>query len=253
MVGAPDLNVLAAAIAWDTTKEDCSEDSNLLGQSKSASRRTSEWHTDVSTWSGGQPWRLSPFHRRKHCWCAHTSLPANFQCSHHIVFVPFCMICSLHLIAVWFWQAIWQPEWSLQLPSFLAFYVSTGRTGRSNTFLRKPCFKFHFAATWSPNLPSHAMYRVIDIALLCPSSHTWFQDFFVMNPSALLQDLYHALRYCLTSLLLCAVLYVITFASSFISSPECAHLSPSTCQSPFMFFAPHSLLPLFELHLSRHY
>ena len=36
------------------------------------------WHTDISWWIGGQPWRLSPFHRRRHCWCAHTSLPANF-------------------------------------------------------------------------------------------------------------------------------------------------------------------------------
>jgi len=30
------------------------------------------WHTDVSRWSGEQPWRLSPFYRRRHCWCAHT-------------------------------------------------------------------------------------------------------------------------------------------------------------------------------------
>ena len=63
----------------------------------------------------------SPFHRRRHSWCAHTSLPANFQCSHRVVLVPFCIICSLHLIAVAFLQAIWLPEWSLQLPSFLAF------------------------------------------------------------------------------------------------------------------------------------
>jgi len=33
----------------------------------------------------------------------------------------------------------------------------------------------------------------------------------------------------LISLLVCAVLYVITFTPSFISSPECAHLSPSVC------------------------
>jgi len=53
------------------------------------------WHTNVSRWSGGQPWRLSQFHRRKHCWCAHTTLPANFQCSHHVVLVSFCIMCSL--------------------------------------------------------------------------------------------------------------------------------------------------------------
>ena len=28
------------------------------------------WRTDISRWSGRQPWRLSPFHRIKHCWCA---------------------------------------------------------------------------------------------------------------------------------------------------------------------------------------
>jgi len=38
------------------------------------------------------------------------------------------------------------PEWSLQLPSFLAFYVSKGRAGRSNTSIRTLCF--HFAVTW---------------------------------------------------------------------------------------------------------
>ena len=91
--------------------------------------------------------RLSPFHHRKHCWCTHTSLPANFQCTHRVVLVPFCIIYSLHLIAVWFLQATWLPEWSLQLPSFLAVYVSKGRTGRSNTSLRTLCF--HFASTWN--------------------------------------------------------------------------------------------------------
>jgi len=101
------------------------------------------WHTDVSRWSGKQPWRLSPFHRKKHFWCAHTSLPANFQCSHRVVLVPFCIIYSLHLIAA----CIWLPEWSLQLPSFLAFYVSKRRASRSNTSLRMCCF--HFVVTCS--------------------------------------------------------------------------------------------------------
>jgi len=108
------------------------------------------WHTGVYRWSCGQPWRVSPFLCRKHCWCAHTSLPANFQCLHRVVLVCLCIICSLHLIAVWFSQAVWLPEWSLQLPSFLAFYVSKGRTGRSNTSLKMLCL--HFAVTWS--LPS---------------------------------------------------------------------------------------------------
>jgi len=71
----------------------------------------------------------------------------NFQCLHRVVLVPFCIIYSLHLIVVWFLQAIWLPEWSLQLPSFLVFYVSKGRAGRSNTSLRALCF--HFAVPWT--------------------------------------------------------------------------------------------------------
>ena len=51
-----------------------------------------------------------------------------------------------------------------------------------------------------------------------------------------MQDLNHALVRYLISLLVCAVLYVITFTPFFISSPECAHLSPSTCRLLFMFW-----------------
>jgi len=40
----------------------------------------------------------------------------------------------------------------------------------------------------------------------------------------------------LISLLVCAVFYVITFTPSFISSPKCAHLSPSTRQLLFIFW-----------------
>ena len=94
------------------------------------------WHTDVSRWSSGQPWWLSPFHCTKHCWCVNTSLWAYFQCSHRVVLVPFCITCNLHVITVWFWQAIWLPEWCLQLTSSLAFHVSKGRAGHSNTLLR---------------------------------------------------------------------------------------------------------------------
>ena len=43
---------------------------------------------------------------------------------------------------------------------------------------------------------------------------------------------------CLISLFVCAVLrgYVITFTPFFISSPECAHLSPNTCKPLIMFW-----------------
>ena len=45
LLGAPDADILAAAVAnliRDTTKQDFSRDSILLGQSESALRRTSE-------------------------------------------------------------------------------------------------------------------------------------------------------------------------------------------------------------------
>jgi len=39
----------------------------------------------------------------------HHCQPINYQqCSHRVVLVPFCIICSLHLIAVWFLQTILQ-------------------------------------------------------------------------------------------------------------------------------------------------
>jgi len=50
-----------------------------------------------------------------------------------------------------------------------------------------------------------------------------------------MQDLHHALTRFPISLLVCAVLYVITFTPLYISSPECAHLSPNTCKLLFMF------------------
>jgi len=73
------------------------------------------------------------------------------------------------------------------------------------------------------------------IVLLCPSLHTRSQQFSVINPSVLLQDLLHAVTRCLTPLLVCAVLYVVTCTPSFISSLECPCLSPSTSPLLFMF------------------
>ena len=42
----------------------------------------------------------------RYCPC----VSANSQCSHCVVLVPFCIIYSLHLSAISFWQAIWLPE-----------------------------------------------------------------------------------------------------------------------------------------------
>jgi len=102
-------------------------------------------YVQISRWNGVQSWRLSPLRRRRHCWCANTFPPASFQCSHRFVVAHFCIICSLHLIAIWFLPAIWLAAWSLQLPLFLAFYVSRGRAGGSYTSLRTLCFHFAVA------------------------------------------------------------------------------------------------------------
>ena len=55
---------------------------------------------------------------------------------------------------------------------------------RGSFAIRTLCF--HFAVIWS--LPSTCHMQVIEIALLCPSLHTRFQEFSVINPSVLLQD-----------------------------------------------------------------
>ena len=92
--------------------------------------------------------------------CAYVS--ANFQCSQRAV--PFCIICSLHLITVGFLHAIWLLKWSLQLPSFLTFYVSRGLAGCSNTSLRTFCFDY--AVTWSLPSTCHLQYDWYSLALL---------------------------------------------------------------------------------------
>jgi len=138
------------------------------------------WHTDDSTWSVGQLWQLSQFQHRKHCWCAHMSLPEKNQCSHHVVLVPFCIIYSLHLIAVWFLQAIWLLEWSLQLPSFLAFYVSKGRAGPFKYFPKNALLSFCHIVAWVCSFASKhlqaslhvlAPYFVLPLSVLHPSRY----------------------------------------------------------------------------------
>jgi len=58
----------------------------------------------------------------------------------------FAQFCDFQKdISTHYLQVILLLEWSLRLPSFLAFYAFKGRAGRSNTTLRTLCF--HFAAT----------------------------------------------------------------------------------------------------------
>ena len=66
------------------------------------------------------------------------------------------------------------------------------------------------------------------------------KKFSVINPSVLLQDLHYAWIRILLSLLVCAVLYVVTFTPLFISSPACAHLSPNS--SKLLFILLHLIL-----------
>ena len=80
-----------------------------------------------------------------------------------------------------------------------------------------------FILPWHEVCRPHTTCRVIDVDLLCPISRTRFEEFSVINPSVLLQNLRHASVRCLISVLVCAVLNAtgITFIPSFISSPEC--------------------------------
>ena len=71
------------------------------------------WHTHFFRWGGVWPWWLSSFRRRRHCWCAHMSPLANFECSHRVTLAPCCVICILHLIALCILETNWLPEWSL--------------------------------------------------------------------------------------------------------------------------------------------
>jgi len=88
------------------------------------------------------------------------------------------------------------------------FSVSRRRVCR--TCLRTLCF--HFAVTWSPTVSAvHVPCAAKGLMLSCSAlarTHN-FQEFSVINPSVLLQDLHHAVVRYLISLLVCAVLYVI--------------------------------------------
>ena len=88
------------------------------------------------------------------------------------------------------------------------------------------------------------------LLLLCPSLHTQIQIKSVINQSVLLQDFQNTLVRCPILLFVCAVLYVTNFTPFFISSLECAHLSPSTCKPLFMFW--HFILCCSSLNCIAH-
>ena len=206
------------------------------------------WHADVSRRGGGQPCQLLSFHLRRHSCCASTSPPANFQGSHRIVLAHFCILCSLRLIAVWFLEAIWLPEWSQQLSSFLAFYVSKGRTGRSNTSLRT-------LGSFCRNMKSAVHVLYAGWLILSCSALVRADDFknFLSSMQVLCGKIFNMLWYDASSRCLCV--------QSSISSPlhhlPSRRLSVLIClQAPVSLsscLAPHSPLPLFVLHPSRYY
>jgi len=199
------------------------------------------WHTNVFRWGSRQPWRLSPFHRRRHCWCAHTCLPANFQCSHRIVLVPFGIICSLHLIAVWFWQSICLPEWSLQLPSFLASSLCLQRTrGSFKYFPKNALLSFCRSMKSAVHVPyagrlilscsylacTHDFKNLVSsIQLFCCKTFTmiWYHASYccLCVQSSMTSPLHH-LSYCHLSVLICLqapVFLFSCFGTSFSAAP----------------------------------
>jgi len=126
-------------------------------------------------------------------------------------------------------------QWSLQLLSFLAFYVSRGRAGRSNTSLRTLCF--HFAVTCHPR----AMCRVILFCSALTRTHdlriflSSIQMFCCKTFSMLWYDtsyrttIPHIVACVCTPV--CHHLYTI-----FHRRLRCAYASPSTYQFPFIFW-----------------
>ena len=187
----------------------------------------------LSRWSGGQPWQLLPFNRRGHCWCAlcSTSPPANCQCSHGLVLAPFCMTCSLHLISIWFLQAICLPEWSLQLPSFFAFHVSKGRGPRGSFkfFLRTLCF--HFAVKWSLQSTCYCLA----LSQFAPTTskkirvcHQSTGKYSAANPSPCFGTMPHIIACVCSPLcyhLSYTILHIIAWVHSFVSITATAPLS----------------------------
>ena len=118
-------------------------------------------------------------------------------------------------------QAIWLPEWSLLLPLFLAFYVSKGRTGRSNTSLRLFCV--HFAATWSLPSTCHMQgdwYRVLP-QLAHMIARIFFHQFKCPGiwPSPCFGTMPHIVT-CVSSPLchhLCIIFHIVDWVWSFLS------------------------------------
>jgi len=203
-----------------------------------------DFHKTVSGRNQGVLFRTfslrSPLHCRRHSRCALTFPRAKFQCSHRAVLALFCMICCLHPIDVRFLQAIWPPEWYLQLPSFFAFYVSRGRAGRSNPFIRTLCF--HFAITWS--LPSTCHMQGDWYCLTFRKIMLSIQVICCQTSTMLWYDTSYRRKFVQSSESMTSPLHILAWVYLLVSKPPSASLHV---------LALHFQPPLFVLHPLSHY
>ena len=177
------------------------------------------WHTDVSRWRGVQPWLLSPFHKRRYCWCAHMSPPANFECSHLVVLVPFCIICSLHLIASLIFASHLATGMIHAIAIISRLSCLQGTRGLFKYFPKNALLSFCCKTKSAFHVPC-AGWLILSCSAL---AHTY--DF--KNFLSLIQ-----VFCCKTFIMLC---YDISYSCLCVQSPECAHLSPSTCKLLLIF------------------
>jgi len=166
---------------------------------------------------------------------------ANFRCWHCVVLVSFCILCqcNLHLIALWFLQALWLQEWSIQLPSFLAFYVSKGHAGRTRGSLKY--FLKNALLSFFRNMKS--------------AVHAPYAGWLTLSCSALACT--HDFKNFLSSMFCCKTFTMLCYDASYrclseqssISSPL-HHLSYRRLSVPVCLQAPVSLFSCFGTSLS---
>ena len=138
---------------------------------------------------------------------------------------------------------------SLQLPSFLAFYVSEERACRSNTSLRTLCF--HAPITWSLPCSCHMHGDWYCLALMVLACTHDFKNFFHQSKcsAARISPCFGTMPHivaCVCSPLchhLHTISHIVTWVCSFVFKHMLASLHV---------FAAHSLLLLFVLHSSRY-
>jgi len=180
---------------------------------------------------------------RRHCWCAHTTPPTNFQCSHRVALAPLCIICTLHLIAGF--ASHLSTGIIPAISSFLTLYVSMGRAGREMYFPRNFLLSFYRNMKSAVHV-SYARWLILSYSVLaCTHDFKYFLSsiqVFCCKTFTMLwyDDSYRSLcmQSCV-SLPLCHLTYRRLSALIWLQAPV----------SFFSCFCTSLSLPLFVLHL----